>query len=298
MVQTMEIRIEDDLDLKKIADSGQCFRWTEIGPDSYRIIADDKCLRIRKTGDSRFALYCPEEEFQDFWHDYLDLDESYSGIREKIERDRDEFLYRASEHEKGIRILRQNPWEMLITFIISQNKNIPAIRRSIELLAETCGSRLTDREGDQYFAFPTAEAVAGLKEEQLRACSLGYRCRYIHEAAMAVANGDMDLNRLTGTDEEETLQALTGLSGVGKKVASCVSLFGLHRLNAFPIDVWIKRILAEQYPNGYPFDDYSPFNGVYQQYMFAYYRNSDKHYETGRLSQSVSDRYALTIRRF
>jgi len=272
----MQIKIEDDFDLKKIAESGQCFRWTETGHESYRIIAGDKCLRVRATGDRRFDLDCAEEEFQDFWQDYLDLDESYADIRGRIGRRSDEFLYCAAEHEKGIRILRQDPWEMLITFIISQNKNIPAIRRSIELLAEMCGAGMTDRQGEHYFAFPSAEGIAGLREDQLRECSLGYRCRYIHEAASAVANGDVDLLQFIDAEEEETVRALTDLNGVGKKVASCVSLFGLHHLNAFPIDVWVKRILAEQYPNGYPFEDYSPFNGVYQQYMFAYYRNSQK----------------------
>ena len=176
------------------------------------------------------------------------------------------------EHEKGIRIVRQDPWEMLITFIISQNKNIPAIRKSVEKLAEMCGEERVDQSGAAYFAFPTPDALAGLREEQLRECGLGYRCRYVREAAAAVADGCLDLLSLKFQDEYTAMMAQTGLTGVGKKVASCVSLFGLHHLNAFPIDVWIKRILEEQYPNGYPFEEYSPYNGVYQQYMFEYYR--------------------------
>ena len=269
----MQIKIEDDLDLKKIAESGQCFRWTEISPGIYRIIARDKCLRVKTLGENIFVLDCSEAEYKSFWFNYLDLGESYVGIRQRISREKDEFLYNAAEHQKGIRILRQDPWEMLITFIISQNKNIPAIRKSVEMLAAKCGKMMTDELGEQYFAFPTPDALAELQEEQLKECSLGYRCTYVREAAEAVADGRLDLLSLKEYDEETTLQILTGLTGVGKKVASCVSLFGLHHLNSFPIDVWMKRILETQYPNGYPFEEYSPYNGVYQQYMFDYSRN-------------------------
>ena len=270
----MQIRIEDDLDLKKIAESGQCFRWTGSCPGTYQIIARDKCLRIKALGDSLFDMECPEEEYTSFWFNYLDLGESYEGIRQRICRERDEFLYRAAEYEKGIRILNQDPWEMLITFIISQNKNIPAIKRSVEKLAEMCGMEITNGAGEKNFAFPTPGALAKLREEQLKECGLGYRCRYVKEAAEAVADGRLDLISLKESDEETAMLALNRLTGVGKKVASCVSLFGLHHLDSFPIDVWIKRILEEQYPRGYPFEEYSPYNGVYQQYMFAYYRNS------------------------
>ena len=249
----MQITVEDDLDLKKISDSGQCFRWTEISPDEYQIIVRDKCLRMKTLGESCFDLDCSEEEFKNFWFDYLDLKENYANIRRRISRERDEFLYLAAEHENGIRILRQDPWEMLITFIVSQNKNIPAIRRSVEKLAELCGLKLANHSGDTYFAFPTPDALAGLREEQLK-----------------------------DADDEATIQTLTSLAGVGKKVASCVSLFGLHHLNSFPVDVWVKRILQEQYPNGYPFEEYSPYNGIYQQYMFDYYRR--EYAETRRIT--------------
>ena len=162
---------------------------------------------------------------------------------------------------------------MLITFIISQNRNIPAIRRSVELLSETCGEKKTDSRGLEYYAFPEPAALAVLTEKELSDCRLGYRCKYVHAAARAVEDGKIDLNSLREADDAAAMDALTGLFGVGIKVASCVSLFGLHHIDSFPIDVWMKRILAEQYPEGYPFDRYSPYNGIYQQYMFAFYRH-------------------------
>ena len=162
---------------------------------------------------------------------------------------------------------------MLVTFIISQNRNIPAIRRSVELLAEQCGEKRKDSRGEVYYAFPTPEAVAALSEEDLNHCRLGYRCRYVHAAALSVLRGEISLEPLRDADEETTVAALTGLLGVGVKVANCVSLFGLHHLNAFPRDVWVNRVLAREYPKGYPFEAYSPYNGIYQQYMFAWYRH-------------------------
>ena len=161
---------------------------------------------------------------------------------------------------------------MLVTFIISQNKNIPAIRRSVEFLAESCGEKKIDSRGVEYYAFPTPGAIVSLSDEALKACKLGYRCSYVRRAAEAVAEGKLDLQSLLSADEECTLQELTSLYGVGSKVANCISLFGLHHLDAFPKDVWIKRVLSQEYPEGYPFAAYSPYNGVYQQYMFAYIR--------------------------
>ncbi len=269
----MILRITDDFDLDRIAESGQCFRWERIAQSSYRILNGGYCLYAEALGDRRFAFSCGEAEFDAVWRGYFDLDENYAAIRARISQDADPFLHAAAEQEKGIRILRQDPWETLITFILSQNKNIPAIRRCVEALCE-CGEPKTDSRGRGYRAFPTPAPVAALSGEELKACRLGYRCGYVHEAAVAAAEGKLDLNALRNADEKDTLRALTELLGVGVKVASCVSLFGLHHLNAFPKDVWIKRILENEYPEGYPFEAYAPYNGVYQQYMFAFYREN------------------------
>ena len=269
----MIIQIEDDFDLDGIAESGQCFRWEKTDQNTYRIIAGKSCLYITALGEGGFELDCSEAEFENFWQDYFDLKENYREIRERIDPGLDPFLWQAAEHEKGIRILRQDPWEMLISFIISQNKNIPAICRSVELLAESCGEKRTDSRGRVYYAFPEPKAVAALAGEDLKECKLGYRCKYVRAAAGDVVEGRIDLEQLAGAEEERTIKALTGIFGVGVKGANCVSLFGLHHVDAFPIDVWIRRILETEYPNGYPFERYSPYNGICQQYMFAWYRH-------------------------
>ena len=270
----MIVSITDDFNLDKIADSGQCFRWTKTDDHTYRIIAGESCLYIAKLADDRYDLSCTQEEYDNKWEDYFDLREDYRSIRERIDPGQDPFLQKAAESEKGIRILRQDPWEMLITFIISQNKNIPAIRRCVELLAETCGERKTDIKGRDYCAFPTPAAISALPESDLASCKLGYRSKYIHAVSESVLNKEISLNQLADADEKTTISELTRLYGVGVKVANCVSLFGLHHIDAFPIDVWIKRILEQEYPDGYPYEKYSPYNGIYQQYMFAYYRHN------------------------
>ena len=324
----IEIQITDDFDLDRIADSGQCFRWQKEASGAYRIIHKEYCLRIRPVKDGIFELSCSEEEFRDVWHDYFDLGTDYRAVRGCISKEEDPFLYKACEYGKGIRILRQDPWEMLISFIISQNKNIPAIKKSIELLCEAAGryredacdfgGDACDASGGGYHLFPSPEEILALSDETLAACRFGYRCRYVKAAAADVAEGRLDLSSLqsesgpyekagsevagcetvsheTGSSEaagcetasngagdyETTISALTNVLGVGIKVANCISLFGLHQIDAFPVDVWIRRILENEYPEGYPKEKYSPYNGIYQQYMFYYYREMTKRPDKG-----------------
>ncbi|MBR1670579.1 MAG: DNA glycosylase [Butyrivibrio sp.] len=287
----MRIKIEDDFDLKKIADSGQCFRFNECaaeiggksgteesfgGNDSrtFSVAASDRHINIRELGDGNYDLSCSEEDFESFWKNYFDLGLSYSDIRAKIDPESDPYLYVASEYGKGIRILRQDPWEMLISFIISQRKNIPAIKASIEKLCERAGYVIgEDESGRKIYSFPTPERLSALRLEELSACSLGYRDKYVHQAAMDVASGAVDLEAWRELEDAQLMEKLLGLFGVGVKVANCEILFGYHRLDAFPKDVWINKVLDVRYPSGFPFDSYAPYNGVMQQYLFFFSRS-------------------------
>ena len=247
------IRIKDDFNLAKITESGQCFRAKEIQPELFRFITLNHVVYIKKIDDGVFDVSCNAVAWERIWEPYFDLAENYGKIRAQIDRQQDSFLYEAAEDQKG-------------------NKNIPAIKKSVELLARYAGGKLMDSYDKEYYAFPTPEAIAAMREEDLTACKVGYRWKYIKAAANDILNGNLNLAKLLHTEETETIQKLTEVYGVGIKVASCVSLYGLHHTDAFPIDVWMKRILADKYPNGYPFESYSPYNGIYQQYLFAYYR--------------------------
>jgi N-glycosylase/DNA lyase len=287
----MIIEIQDDFDLQKIADSGQCFRFNMCG-DGYSAVAGDKYLFIKKlfknsselsiadnnrrskSGD-KYELSCSKEEFENFWKQYFDLDTSYRDIRGLIDESEDEYLYRASEFGQGIRILQQDPWEMLISFIISQRKNIPAIKASIEKICALAGHKIAvDAEGNDVFSFPTPKELSKLTVAQLSECSLGYRDKYVHQATLDVVSGAVDLESWKEIDDDALMQKLLALYGVGVKVANCEILFGYHRLDAFPKDVWINKVLDAQYPQGFLFDKYKPYNGVMQQYLFFYSRSN------------------------
>ena len=283
----MILTIRDDFDLARIADSGQCFRFNvcddqkEIsgekgefsGSPTYRVVAGDKLLYIRQTGGLEYELSCSEDEYETFWREYFDLDLDYSGIRDRIDKSEDPYLFAASEYGKGIRILRQDPWEMLISFIISQRKNIPAIKASIEKLCTLAGDKIGEQDdGGAVYSFPTPERLSRLSMSDLAGCSLGYRDKYVHQAAMDVASGAVNLDDWKALPDSRLMEMLLGLYGVGVKVANCEILFGYHRLDAFPRDVWINRVLDTRYLDGFLFDKYAPYNGVMQQYLFFYSR--------------------------
>ncbi len=257
----------DDFDIKKIAESGQCFRLNQEG-DHWVNIAQDKILRIYGN-----KLDCNNSDFNAFWKPYFDLETDYSAFRDKIPH-KDKFLSNAADFGRGIRILRQDPWEMLITFIISQRKNISAIKSSVETLCSICGDEISESDGLPIYAFPSVSRLASATETELRKCSLGYRVPYVISAARMVDNGDIDLKAIASLSDEELLGTLMSVKGVGIKVANCVSLFGYYRINAFPIDVWIARVLEEKYDNNFPLKRYDGFAGVIQQYMFYYARNN------------------------
>ena len=261
-----------NFDLYQIANSGQCFRMNKSGDSSYTLIAQNRVLEIEKLGNSMFRFYCDEDDFSKIWYDYFDLGEDYSRFINSIDKN-DSFLVKAADYGSGIRILKQDPWETLITFIISQRKNIPAIKKSVELLSKNYGTEI----GDNLFSFPTPEKIASLNIDLLNKCSLGYRSPYVLKAAQTVSNGDVDLQALCSNDDEKLFEVLNSFYGVGKKVANCIMLFAYHRIAAFPIDVWISRILEKEYNNNFDTNKYDGFAGVIQQYMFYYAQNSDEY---------------------
>lgn len=271
------------LDMKKIADSGQIFRFN-VYDDEFSLVAGDKLLFIKEDKNG-YILSCSEKEFNEFWLDYFDLRLDYGDFEKNIP-ETDIFLKDAAKYSYGIRILNQDKWEMLISFIISQRKSIPAIKSSIEKLAKVYGKKIDMKipefikniDADtEFYTFPTPKEFANADIEALNACSLGYRSPYIEASAKAVYRKDIDLNAIDSLDDEELLKALMSLKGVGIKVANCVALFGYHRIAAFPIDVWIKRMIDEHYDGEFPLELYKGYAGVIQQYIFYYGRESTKH---------------------
>lgn len=282
-----------NFNIRQIADSGQCFRMVPCDPNrsqtAYRVISSGHFLIVEQTGDE-VTFHCPNDEFA-FWEHYFDLKTDYDTYIQAIDP-MDDYLSRAAAFGSGIRILNQDLWEMIITFIISQQKTIPAIRALVEALSEKYGTRykIPPTVSGYYYAFPSPEELNRASLDDLLALKLGYRAKYIKRTCEDVCSGKLDLDRLRGMDYADSMEALLSCYGIGVKVANCICLFGLHHIGAFPVDTWIKKILLREYaPKSHctghvpetrlcealiaeNFSKYPGFAGVLQQYIFFYER--------------------------
>ncbi len=266
-----EFEKPEDFDLEKIFECGQCFRWNAQEDGSYIGVAKGKALRIRSEGESVFAS-ASSEEFKTLWHDYFDLSRDYAAARKAVSLD--DYTRSAAEYGKGIRILRQDRWEALCSFIISQCNNIPRIKKIIESLCSLFGEPI-DFEGRTYYSFPSAEKLAALEPEALAPIRCGYRAPYIIDAARAVTSGALDLERLSSLKCAEAVRELKKINGIGDKVANCVVLFGLNIPDAFPLDVWMKKALKAHYPPDFDPACFGENAGLAQQYIFYYARSGN-----------------------
>lgn len=270
MIHSMVKKQIDNFSLEQICLSGQCFRMKqEDGEENrYSLIAGDRYLEIEQQGNvCRF--YCDEEIFEQFWKDYFDLERDYADCIGRI-NPRDTYLVNAAAFGSGIRILRQDLWEMIVTFLISQQNNIVRIRRCIQNICEAYGEEQTDGQGRIYYGFPKPEALAGLDEDALKACNLGYRSKYVVRAARSVVSGEIDLEAVRHMSYKRAREELLKLFGVGEKVADCICLFALHHLQAFPMDTHMIQALNAHYKRGFPNRRYKDIKGIMQQYIFYF----------------------------
>ena len=260
----------DNFALQQIAESGQCFRWFEKSKSipRYNIVADGKVLDIMQNNNC-FYLSCAQGEYDTFWHSYFDLNTNYEQFGQTIDSN-DAFLSSAYQHGSGIRILRQPLWETIVSFIISQRKSIPAIKTSIERLCKAYGDKI---KGTEYYAFPEPKQLLNMTRDD---CGLGYRLPYINELAKKVVNGEFDLEQLYELDHESAKKQLLSVCGIGEKVANCILLFGLGHIEACPIDVWVQRIVDEEYNGIVPKWMKSECAGILQQWTFFYKRMKNK----------------------
>ena len=245
------------INIETIANSGQCFRINEVGNGRYEVVAFGKVAYVSNLDEESFFITPPESS--DCWGNYFNF-ASNNEIKNP-----DPFLAKAIEHSPGLTILRQDPWEVLISFIISQRKSIPAIKNSVERLCKAYGTPIDDT----HYAFPTAEQLMWLDKDE---CGLGYRKNYIRQLSRDVVDGKFSMEELIAADYDTAKKMLLSIKGVGEKVANCVLLFGLGFDNAFPIDVHMQRVLNEHYPDGFPYERYDGQLGLVQQYLFEYQR--------------------------
>ena len=269
-----------DFDPKHIFECGQCFRWMAEEDGSYTGVAKGKVINVSRENDTVYIKNSSLKDFNDIWKDYFDLNTDYTKIK-NILKNMDEHLEKATEFGWGIRILRQDPWEMIISFIISSNNRIPMIQRAIGNLSRQYGTYIGQYNGVDYYDFPTPEQLNKASIEDIRACSTGFRDKYIKSTTEAVINNNDDVYKYNSLSTEECRKELMKFNGIGPKVCDCIALFGMQKYDTFPVDVWVKRVMQEFYVDDdmslpkmrtYAIDKFGDLSGFAQQYLFYYAR--------------------------
>lgn len=256
---------KNDLNVIDTLDCGQAFRFVPTSENEIEGIAFNKYLKLTQTETEIIFHDTTVEEFENIWKNYFDLNTDYVQLRKDFSKD--EVLKTAIEYASGIRILQQDKFEILLSFIISQNNNIKRIKTSIDKMCKLYGTEITP----DCYAFPTLKQLENVHKSDLSDLGLGYRDDYIVDCVHKLQNNEIDLDVVAKMSLVDAKKELLKIKGVGPKVCDCVLLFGFYKTECFPVDTWIKKVLAEYYPNGFP-SEYSDVAGIAQQYLFHYMR--------------------------
>lgn len=275
----------DSFELRDIFECGQCFRWNAKDDGSYTGVIKNGVINVKKiNNDVIFEGIC-NGNIADICRDYFDLNRDYNKIK-TILSNVDEYLKESIEYGAGIRILNQDLWEMIISFIISANNNIPRIKGIIEKMSQKYGNKIVWK-GKDYYIFPTIKQLSSASKDDLRALGMGFRDTYIFNTTNTIASGDINLEELYNEkDTSKVREKLLTLSGVGPKVADCILLFStLKRFDVFPIDVWVRRVMNDLYIKNedetkvskkeiekLAKEKYGDLEGIAQQYLFYWRR--------------------------
>ena len=266
--QYVEVSDFGQINLELTLDCGQAFRWEALADGSFYGIADSRETRVKKQGDSLLFFNTSEKDVRDFWINYFDLNVDYEAVLSRLCRD--EKISLASSLYGTIRLLNQEPFETLCSFIISACNNIPRIKSIIKTLCESFGEKC-----ENGYSFPSADVLASLNEDDLSVIRAGYRIPYLLDAARKVKSGEIDFDKIRNLSEDEARKELMKINGVGKKVADCTLLFSLGFKDCYPVDRHIARADSILYPDGLP-DFFSGNKGLAQQYIFHYQRTYEK----------------------
>ncbi len=270
----------DDFDAKHIFECGQCFRWGKEEDGSYTGIAYGKVINVKSDYENKEVtiLNTDMDEFRTIWFDYFDLGRDYSKI--KIKLSADPIVKTAIGYGEGIRILKQQPWEVLVSYIISANNRIPMISKSVNILSELYGQAI-EYNGKVYYTFPNPNRLYNADILDIEKCRAGFRCKYIKKAVEMVKSGEIDLNDISKMKISDARKELMKIPGIGIKVADCILLFSMQKHEAYPVDVWVKRVTEHFYfnrsakvPEIYEFADkkFGNLAGFAQEYLFYYAR--------------------------
>lgn len=274
----------EDFRLSQTLECGQCFRFYKQDENDYVIVAYKNLLHIKQENDTLIFYDCDINSVKTIWIPYFDLDRNYAEIKRFL-LEKDNLLQDSINEKYGVRILNQEFHEMLISFIISQNKQIPHIKQLVKRISEEYGEYLGEINGKKYYSFPEVEILGTITEEKFREMKTGFRAPYLADAVQKLSKNVISAVDFQGMDEDAARKKLMQIKGVGEKVANCVMLFGLGYRNAFPIDVWMKRIMETLYFQGedtkkeliadFAKEMYGEYGGYAQQYLFCYGRDNN-----------------------
>ncbi|MGM0379803.1 MAG: DNA glycosylase [Bacillota bacterium] len=269
-----------DLNLEKIYDSGQVFNWYKEDNGSFTIISKDRLINLKQKDEN--LIYFKYDKFDKFWKNYFDLNKDYNEIFKTFPK-KDIHLNKALEYGHGLKLLNQDLFEIIITFIISANNNMKRIRNSIHKLSKNYGKFLKTINNKDYYSFPTADVIANLTVDELRDMGVGYRDKYLKKSAQMINNGEIDLNQINKLPIDKARNVLKKLHGVGNKVADCILIFGSNKTQAFPVDTWVKKVLNHYYSidskdaktlRNFSKKHFGPYAGYAQQYLFYYIKET------------------------
>jgi N-glycosylase/DNA lyase len=267
-----------DFDPVHIFECGQCFRWYREPDGSYTGVVRGKAANVSYRSGVLTMDNVTAEDFRQIWFDYFDLGRDYAEIKKAVSVD--PIMEKAVEFGSGIRLLRQEPWEALLSFILSANNRIPRIMSIILQLSRLFGEEIK-YSGRTFYSFPDAQSLAGCSLEQIGECRAGYRCEYIHTTASEVAKNGYDHEKLSSMATDDARKELLRFKGVGNKVADCALLYGGIKYDVFPVDVWVKRVMEELYfkreagfaeIQKFASEKFGQYAGFAQQYLFYYAR--------------------------
>ncbi len=276
-----------NFNIKQILECGQCFRWEKKAELDYIVIAYGRVIEVVQEDDKVTILNSNEEDFKNIWFEYFDLERDYSKIKEELSKD--EILKKSVDYGYGIRILNQEPFELVISFIVSARNSIPSIKKTIKKISERWGNEI-EYKGEKFYTFPTPEMLKDATEDDIRETGASFRSKYIVDT-VANINNDLDnlegiynLERITSLSDDECHTALQEFKGVGAKVADCIMLFSMSKYSAFPVDVWVKRAMMHFYnaEEGslnkiriFARNEFKDLSGFAQQYLFYYARENN-----------------------
>ena len=271
------LKIKNDFDLKSTITCGQIFRYYENN-NEYIIILKDRVISLKIDDNYIIVESNNEDNLKQVVYDYFDLNRDYLKIEKEILK-KDKKLKDVLEYSRGLKMIHQDPFETLISYIISQNNRVPSIASSLNLLAFNYGEKINFK-GKEYYLFPSLEKLSKLSLEDFRNCKVGFRDKYLYEIIENINNRKLQLDKIYSMTGDEALKYLVGFKGIGMKVASCILLFAYQKFDVYPVDTWVKKFMKEDYNiegesniRKFTYDKYKDYSGLAIQYMFNYKRN-------------------------